>query len=310
MSTLAEYMIISGANNRPPMLDKALYDSWEIRMELYMQNREHGRMIWESVENGPLIWPTIIENDVTRTKKYAELSPSEKIQADCDLRATNINLQGLPPSVYPLANNLRVAKYLWEKVQMLMKRDASWFREKVLLVEAQGNRTILSEEELEFLADPDIIEGSITYGSYGQSISIWFRRSIEVQNPDNTDNDIFHQNVQELQYSKHTNIMEHLETEITSDSNIIPYSQYLIESQNLAVQDTNSSTHQDAMILSVMEQLSYQVANSNKVNNDNLIANESLTAELSRYKEHVEMLEQRKHMDLSTKEKLIMYDFI
>ncbi|GJS01749.1 hypothetical protein Tco_0318257 [Tanacetum coccineum] len=51
-NTLAEYMILSGADNRPPMLDKDLYDTWKSRMELYMQNREHGRMILESVEHG------------------------------------------------------------------------------------------------------------------------------------------------------------------------------------------------------------------------------------------------------------------
>ncbi|GKD38890.1 retrovirus-related pol polyprotein from transposon TNT 1-94 [Tanacetum coccineum] len=101
-NTLAEYMILSGADNRPPMLDKDLYDSWKIRMELYMQNREHRRMILESVENGPLIWPTVEENGVTRTKKYAELSATEKIQADCDMKATNIILQGLPADIYSL----------------------------------------------------------------------------------------------------------------------------------------------------------------------------------------------------------------
>ncbi|GJU93086.1 hypothetical protein Tco_1317842 [Tanacetum coccineum] len=71
-NTLAEYMILSGDDNRLPMLDKDLYDSWKSRMELYMQNREHGRMILKLVENDPLIWPTIEENEVTRTKKYAE----------------------------------------------------------------------------------------------------------------------------------------------------------------------------------------------------------------------------------------------
>ncbi|GKD54384.1 hypothetical protein Tco_1287771 [Tanacetum coccineum] len=120
-NTLAEYMILSGADNRPPMLDKDLYDSWKSRMELYMQNREHGRMILESVENGPLIWPTIEENGVTRTKKYAELSAAEKIQADCDMKATNIILQGLPADIYSLVNHHRVAKDLWERVQLLMQ---------------------------------------------------------------------------------------------------------------------------------------------------------------------------------------------
>ncbi|GKB65615.1 hypothetical protein Tco_0921801 [Tanacetum coccineum] len=37
-------------------------------MELYMLNRQHGRMILESVENGPLIWPSIEENGVTRPR--------------------------------------------------------------------------------------------------------------------------------------------------------------------------------------------------------------------------------------------------
>ncbi|GKF57696.1 hypothetical protein Tco_0171233 [Tanacetum coccineum] len=98
------------------MLDKDLYDSWKSIMELYMQNRENGRMILESVEHGPLIWPTIEENEVTRAKKYAELSAIEKIQADCHLKETNIFLQGLPSDIYSLVNHHRVAKDLWEKV--------------------------------------------------------------------------------------------------------------------------------------------------------------------------------------------------
>ncbi|GJW79368.1 hypothetical protein Tco_0141050 [Tanacetum coccineum] len=97
MTTLADKAILSGADNRPPMLEKDMYDSWKSIMDLYMMNRQHGRMILESVENGPLIWPTIEENGVIRPKKYYELSHTEAIQADCDIKATNIILQGLPP---------------------------------------------------------------------------------------------------------------------------------------------------------------------------------------------------------------------
>ncbi|GKB90206.1 hypothetical protein Tco_0962478 [Tanacetum coccineum] len=79
MNTLAEYMILSGADNRPPI--------------------DHERMILKSVEHGPLIWPTIEENGVTRIKKYVELSATEKIQADYDLKETNIILQGLPSDI-------------------------------------------------------------------------------------------------------------------------------------------------------------------------------------------------------------------
>nr|GEU44941.1 hypothetical protein [Tanacetum cinerariifolium] len=93
-NTLAEYLLLSGADNRPSMLEKDLYDSWKSIIELYMQNREHGRMILESAKHGSLIWPTVEENGVTRTKKYVELSAAEKIQADCDIKPTNIILQG------------------------------------------------------------------------------------------------------------------------------------------------------------------------------------------------------------------------
>nr|GEV98192.1 integrase, catalytic region, zinc finger, CCHC-type, peptidase aspartic, catalytic [Tanacetum cinerariifolium] len=78
-------------------------------------------MILEPVEHGPLIWPTLEENGVIRTKKYAELSVVEKIQAYCDMKATNIILQGLPADIYSLINHHRVAKDLWERVQLLMQ---------------------------------------------------------------------------------------------------------------------------------------------------------------------------------------------
>nr|GEV57864.1 integrase, catalytic region, zinc finger, CCHC-type, peptidase aspartic, catalytic [Tanacetum cinerariifolium] len=42
------------------------------------------------------------------------------------------------------------------------KRDDSWFKDKVLLVQAQANSQILHEEELAFLIDPGITEGQAT----------------------------------------------------------------------------------------------------------------------------------------------------
>nr|GEZ36651.1 zinc finger, CCHC-type [Tanacetum cinerariifolium] len=265
--------ILSGADNRPPMLEKEMYDSWKNIMELYMLNRQHGRMILESVENDPFIWPSIEENEVNRPKKYLELTPTEAIQADCDIKATNIILQGLPPEVYVLVSNHKVTKELWEGIRLLMqgtslmkqeresklynefdkfaykkgkhyrgddpidainhvmsflsavvtsrylnrnnhlrnssnprqqatindgritlqpvqgreisfasghmskhctkpkrKQDDSWFKEKVLLVQALALGQSLNEEELAFLADPDIPEVALmanltNYGS-------------------------------------------------------------------------------------------------------------------------------------------------
>nr|GEU61249.1 hypothetical protein [Tanacetum cinerariifolium] len=174
-NTLAEYMILSGADNYPSMLDKDLYDSWKSRMELYMQSRENEKMILESVKHGPLIWPTIKENGVIRTKKYAKLSATEKIQADCDLKATNIILQRTRANISRTSGNnsgqQRVVKCFncqreGHKARQCLKRkrrrDATWFRDKVLMVEAQGKCKVLNEEELEFLADPGIAEGPVT----------------------------------------------------------------------------------------------------------------------------------------------------
>nr|GFC68318.1 hypothetical protein [Tanacetum cinerariifolium] len=102
MTSLADKTILSGADNRPPMLEKDMYDSWKSRMELYMLNREHRRMILKSVENGPLLCPTVKENGVTRPNKYYELSATIAIEANCDVKETHIILQGLPSEVYAL----------------------------------------------------------------------------------------------------------------------------------------------------------------------------------------------------------------
>nr|GEZ35549.1 hypothetical protein [Tanacetum cinerariifolium] len=40
------------------------------------------------------------------------------------------------------------------------KRDAEWFKDKVLIVQAQANEQVLQEEELDFLADPGTAESS------------------------------------------------------------------------------------------------------------------------------------------------------
>nr|GFC76911.1 hypothetical protein [Tanacetum cinerariifolium] len=40
------------------------------------------------------------------------------------------------------------------------RRDAEWFKDKVLLVQAQANGQVLQEEELDFLTDPGTAESS------------------------------------------------------------------------------------------------------------------------------------------------------
>ncbi|GJY43777.1 retrovirus-related pol polyprotein from transposon TNT 1-94 [Tanacetum coccineum] len=437
-NTLAEYTILSGADNRPPMLDKDLYDSWKIRLELYVQNREHGRMILESVEHGPLIWPTVEEDGVISTKKYAELSAAEKIQADCDMKATNIILQGLPADIYSLEreckmydafdkfthikgeslhtyylrftqliNDMNIYKMKMEQFQVNTKflnslppewskfvtdvklvkylhtsnfdqlhaylqqhelhanevcimrersfavpvfspgdnpiaclnkamafltagrqgksysgttyknnatssrgntttgqakvvkcyncqgeghmarqctqpkrpRNAAWYKEKAMLAEAQKAGQILDEEQLAFLADPGIpasqAQTVIPYNAAFQTqdldtydsdcddlsnaqavlmanISNYGSDVIsEVPNFETYLNDMDNQSVLALQDFKQSPLMNFIDNEISSDSNIIPYSQYLQETQQATVQDTNLQAQQDSMITNV-----------------------------------------------------------
>nr|GEV38667.1 hypothetical protein [Tanacetum cinerariifolium] len=136
------------------------------------------------------------------------------------------------------------------------KRDNSWFKDKVLLVQAQADGQILHEEELAFLADPIISKGQAT-----QTV-ITHNATYQAE-----DLDAYDSNCDELNIAK-VALMANLpqygldvlaETKITSDSNIIPYSQYVEETQQKAVQNSSSSTQQDALILSVIEQLKTQL---------------------------------------------------
>nr|GEW48714.1 hypothetical protein [Tanacetum cinerariifolium] len=334
-------------------------------MELYMMNRQHGRMILESIENGPL-WPSIEENGVTRPKKYSELSATEAIQADCDVNATNIILQGLPPEVYALdlhttnidqlhaylgqhefhANEVRlmhehnsdplalVATHQMTQITLQpvqgrqisfasgtsrtytpgasgsnsrkqktvicynckgeghmskqcfkpkRKWDDLWFKDKVLLVQTQTNDQILHEKELAFLRDREIVEGQatqtvITHNAAYQAddldaydsdcdelntakVALMANLShygsdalAEVHNPDNVNTNMINPPVQAMSFSEQSNVMNHLETKITSDSNIIPYSH----------------------------------------------VNDTLTAELERYKKQVKVLKEGQYVDLKS----------
>ncbi|GJZ66428.1 hypothetical protein Tco_0623124 [Tanacetum coccineum] len=86
-------------------------------------------------------------------------------------------------------------------------------------------------------------------------------------------------------YSEQPPFINGSDIDITSDSNVISYDQYLQETENEVVQDTTSFVQQDAMIMYVIEEMSNQVAKCNEVNKENRNVNKSLIAELERYKE-------------------------
>ncbi|GJW10476.1 hypothetical protein Tco_1576303 [Tanacetum coccineum] len=341
-NTVAEYMIFFGADNRLPMLDKDLYDSWKSIMELYMQNGEHGRMMLKSVEH-----------------------------ANCDMKAINIILQRLPTEIYSLVNHHRVAKDLWERVQLLMQglaipvfspeddpiaclnkamafltavassrfpstnnqlrtssntRNQATIQDGRVTVQQVQRRQGQSYSSNSYKGNATSSGGTNaseqtkdldTYDSHCDDISndkAVLMTNIsnycsgiisEVPHSETYLNDMENQSVHAMHDFEQTPVVDFTDNEIHSDSNIILYSQYLQETQQATVQDTNLQAQQDSLILSVIEQMSEQIINhvnncekANKEQN-----NESVTAELERYKERVKTFEQRLNIDLSSREK-------
>nr|GEW89877.1 hypothetical protein [Tanacetum cinerariifolium] len=192
------------------------------------------------------------------------------------------------------------------------KKDESWLKDKVLLVQTQANEQILHEEELAFLADPWIAEAQTTqnvitrnatdqaddldaYDSDYDEINsakvalmanlshYGFNDLVEVHNQDNVTHNVINQAMQAIPLSE--------------QSNIIPYSQYVSESQHIAIQNSNFHAQQDELILYVIAQLKTQVVNCTKINLDNKSVNETLTAELKRYKDQVRILKEGNNVD-------------
>ncbi|GJT03586.1 hypothetical protein Tco_0824755 [Tanacetum coccineum] len=242
-------------------------------------------MILESVENGPLIWPTVEENGVIRTKKYVELSAAKKIQADCDIKATNIILQGLPADIYSLVNHHRVAKDLWERVQLLMQGDdliSCLNKALAFLTTVATSRFPSTNNQLRTSSNPRnhgrqgqsysgtgykssatssegnnasgharITEDLDTYDSNYDDVSN--AKAVIMANISNYGSDVIsevphsktylnvmeNQSMHAMQDFEQTPAMDFIDNEIHSDSNIIPYSQYLQETQLENVQDTN-----------------------------------------------------------------------
>nr|GEV49171.1 hypothetical protein [Tanacetum cinerariifolium] len=428
MTSLAVKAILSGADNRPPILEKDMYDSWKSRMELYMLNRQHGRMILEFVENGPLLCPTVEEDGVTRLKKYSELSAAEAIQADCDVKATNIILQDflrkfmhwrrnasctmsltslhigrenhsvntkflntLPPEWSKFVTDVKLARdlhttnvdqlhaYLGQheyhanemedaptvhqqsefsspktglvvlvfqmgddpidainhmmsfftavvtsricgalgKQRVIVcynckgegymskqctkpkrKRDAEWFKDKT-----SSNQNVITNNAAYQADDLDAYDfdcdelNSVKIALMANLSHYGSDNLAEVHNQDNITNNLMILDVQAPSTSEQSTILTQSNTKITSDSNIISYSQYMNESHYNTVQNSSLLALQDDLILSVIEQLKTQVVNCTKINQDNKQVNELLTAELERYKNQERILKEQKNDD-------------
>ncbi|GJW88744.1 copia protein [Tanacetum coccineum] len=497
MTTLAEHIIVAGAENRPPMLEKSMYDSWASCIRLFIKGNKHGRMMLDSINNGPLVYSTVEENGQTRPKKYSELTEAQQLQDDCDVQAKNIILHGLPPDVYALVNHQEafahvpgetLYEYYWrfsqlindmhtngmtmQQVQVNTKflitlpsewskfvtdvklakslyttnydqlyaylsqherhanevrisherypdslafvansptlynpsqspqhsgysilvvpmfqqgedliecinkamtflsavasrfppsnnqlrtssnprnqatiqdgrvtvqqvegrqnksyagtrnrgiattskvnfvagpprvvkcyncqgeghierwctqpkrpRNAAWFKEKLILAEAQEAGQILDEEKLAFLADLDCDDLSSAKVVLMENLSSYDPEVLsKVPYSDSYPKDMINQDVQEIHYFEQTHVDDFEDNEIHSGSNIILYSQYLQESQDAVIQDTDPSAPNDLFVLSLVEQMTDHIAHLDKENQTNKMDIDTLKETLS-----------------------------
>ncbi|GKD78339.1 hypothetical protein Tco_1340960 [Tanacetum coccineum] len=167
-------------------------------------------------------------------------------------------------------------------------RNSAWFKEKMLLVHVQESGQVLDEKQLAFLVDPGVADGQTTQTTITHNAAF-----------QTNDLDAYDLDCDDISSAKAV-LMANL-----SSYDLDVLSEYLQETQNVIVQDTNSSAQQDAMIMSVFEQMSNQVTNYDKVNHENKLVNESLIAKLERYKERVKIFKQILNIDLSSHEKFI-----
>nr|GEY68147.1 hypothetical protein [Tanacetum cinerariifolium] len=124
MSTMAENVIAAGAENCPPMLERSQYNSWQ-SMLLYIRGKDHGIHLLDSVKNRTFNFGIVEVRAtpnipaLTRDRTLDDLTPKEKIHEACDIRITNIILQGLAPDIYILVNHHTVLKEICDKVKLL-----------------------------------------------------------------------------------------------------------------------------------------------------------------------------------------------
>ncbi|GJT10336.1 hypothetical protein Tco_0857378 [Tanacetum coccineum] len=241
MTTLADKAILLGADNRPPMLEKDMYDSWKSIIELYMMNRQHGRMILESVENA--------------------------IQANCDIKATNIILKDL---------------HLWLCIE-LSQPDL----DLIVPVFQKGDDPI------------DVINHMMSFltavvSSCYPTTNNQLRNSLNLRQQEHVGSTLGNKGLLSVPtewggwpYVQTVHLKPKQETRILIRNARRQLSKFI-----------TSFAQQDALILSVIEQLKTQVVNCTNINMDNKSVNDTLTAELERYKEQVKVLKEGQNVDL------------
>nr|GEZ37544.1 hypothetical protein [Tanacetum cinerariifolium] len=121
----------AGSESRPPMLNKENYVPWSSRLLRYAKSRPNGKLIHNSILNGPYVRRMIPEpgdanRDVNVNKTFHEqindeLSEKEVKQIEADDQAIQTILLGLPEYIYAVVDSCETAQEIWLRVHQMMK---------------------------------------------------------------------------------------------------------------------------------------------------------------------------------------------
>ncbi|GJV87359.1 hypothetical protein Tco_1531297 [Tanacetum coccineum] len=114
----------SGANERPPMLEKGNYIPWESRFRRFLDNKlEDGERMWNSIQNGPYQRPMVVDPTnptVPILEPLSKMTKGNKKQYIADVRVMNYLLQAIPNDIYNSVDACKNAKEMWERIKRLM----------------------------------------------------------------------------------------------------------------------------------------------------------------------------------------------
>ncbi|GJU02542.1 hypothetical protein Tco_1112880 [Tanacetum coccineum] len=154
------------------------------------------------------------------------------------------------------------ATFRGDKLLMLLEQRENTHLEQVeatqgnnrlsSVIIAKGSGQVLTKEEIAILVDPGLSDTQTS-----QTV-ITHNAAYQADDLDAYDSDCDELNSAKIALMANlsrngSDALTETETEITSDSNIIPYSQYLSETQQETVQNSNSSAQQDVLILSIFD---------------------------------------------------------
>nr|GEW05871.1 hypothetical protein [Tanacetum cinerariifolium] len=115
------------------MLNKDNYAPWSSRIIRYARSRPNGKMIVDSIENGPYVrrmiatpgepdlpvFVPVLESFHEQTDE--ELTENDIKRMDANDKAIQIILLGLPEDVYVALDSYETTKEIWERVRQMMK---------------------------------------------------------------------------------------------------------------------------------------------------------------------------------------------